>query len=76
MQHWLYDDGSSCAKSVYKQKLEELENKMKVYAFRFKEFEAMDNLIFTLHGDIDNIRVFANDVENPKYLHITSEERL
>lgn len=74
MQDWLYDEGEDESKSVYSQKLEELLRLGSPLEQREKEDRLRPTAAASLTAVAGHYNQLANS-EDPKYSHLTSEER-
>lgn len=73
-EEWLYGDGAQTTKEVYTQKLDELKKIGEPIRIRQMEDEIRDNAVEKLRQAIEDYRLLAQSTD-PKYEHISSEER-
>jgi len=73
-ENWLYEEGENCTKSVYIQKLNELQALGNPIVKRKYEYENRYDALVSIRKIIDQYKTIASS-EDPQYSHIEKEEK-
>jgi heat shock protein 4 len=74
MEDWLYGEGEDSTKSVYSEKLAELQKLGNPISLRYRQFEERPVSVNALRKTIEHWKQFAASTD-PKYEHIVAEDR-
>ncbi|XP_058053264.1 heat shock 70 kDa protein 4 isoform X1 [Anopheles bellator] len=77
-ENWLYEEGESCEKAVYKERLEKLRVKMEPMRVRYEEYSGQEQAFTELGHSIQQTlkAVELYRAKEPKYDHLTETEMI